>query len=146
MHCLPSSMHLISAMRHSLRMLPFFASNFWSYDTNLSHNFCACIFVQDDSYFKISFVLINRVHMLLFLSIILISICVIIWTYCISLIVQHWSFSRNNFYHWWLFRGHYRTLSLTFMAAFTRRHEPHFYHASIHSGRKDCLSQRYYDA
>jgi len=58
MHCLPSSMHLISAMRHSLRMLPFFASNFWSYDTNLSHNFCACIFVQDDSYFKISFVLI----------------------------------------------------------------------------------------
>ena len=105
MHCLPSSMHLISAMRHSLRMLPFFASNFWSYDTNLSHNFCACIFVQDDSYFKISFVLIlmttlNRVHMLLFLSIILISICVIIWTYCISLIVQHWSFSRNNFYHW----------------------------------------------
>ena len=41
MHCLPSSMHLISAMRHSLRMLPFFASNFWSYDTNLSHNFCA---------------------------------------------------------------------------------------------------------
>ena len=106
MHCLPSSMHLISAMRHSLRMLPFFASNFWSYDTNLSHNFCASkaasllrmIDILRKALFWYSWQ--RFVHMLLFLSIILISICVIIWTYCISLIVQHWSFSRNNFYHW----------------------------------------------